>query len=87
MGWVGGGVDPPPQPWPGCRQTALQPTENPRWSEMKNSGLNKSRFIVGLVLVGVAALMFLFGRGEYSTAGAIGIGMLGLISVAVSRRR
>lgn len=54
---------------------------------MKNSGLNKSRFIVGLVLVGVAVLMFLFGKGEYSTAGAIGIGVLGLISVAVSRRK
>ena len=54
---------------------------------MKNSGLNKSRFIVGLALVGVAVLMFLFGKGEYSTAGAIGISVLGLISVAVSRRK
>jgi hypothetical protein len=53
---------------------------------MQSSGLNKSRFIVGLVLVGVAVLMFLFGKGGYSTTGAIGIGVLGLLSVAVSRR-
>jgi len=40
-----------------------------------------------LVLVGVAVLMFLFGKGEYSTAGAVALGVLGLASIAVSRRR
>jgi O-antigen ligase len=54
---------------------------------MKFSQLNKSRFIVGIVLVVIAALMFLFARGSYSTAGAIGIGVLGLVSIAISRRK
>jgi hypothetical protein len=54
---------------------------------MKSSRLNKSRFIVGLILVVVAVLMFLFTKGDYSTSGAIAIGVLGLISIAISRRR
>jgi len=54
---------------------------------MRSSQLNKSRFIVGIVLVVIAVLMFLFAKGDYSTAGAIGIGVLGLISIAISRRR
>jgi cell division protein FtsW (lipid II flippase) len=58
-----------------------------RRSEMKSSQLSRSRFIVGIVLVVIAVLMFLFAQGDYSTAGAIGIGVLGLISIAISRRR
>jgi hypothetical protein len=54
---------------------------------MKSSQLNKSRFIVGIVLVVVAILMFLFARGSYSTIGAVGIGVLGLLSIAISRRK
>ena len=54
---------------------------------MKGSQLNKSRFVVGIVLVVIAVLVFLFGRGDYSTAGVIGIGVLGLVSIAISRRR
>ncbi len=54
---------------------------------MKFSQLNKSRFIVGIVLVVIAAMMFLFARGRYSTVGAIGIGVLGLLSIAISRRK
>ncbi len=54
---------------------------------MKGSQLNKSRFIVGIVLVVVAVLMFVFAKGDYSTAGAVGIGVLGLISIAISRKR
>ena len=54
---------------------------------MKRSQLDKSRFIVGIVLVVIAVLIFLFAKGNYSTAGAIGIGVLGLISIAISRRR
>jgi len=54
---------------------------------MKSSQLNKSRLIVGLVLVAIAALMFLFTKGDYSTSGAIGLGALGLASIAISRRR
>lgn len=54
---------------------------------MKPSQLNKSRFIIGLILVLIAVLMFLFAKGQYSTAGAIGIGLLGLISIAISRKK
>ena len=54
---------------------------------MKNSQLNQSRFIVGLILVAIAALMFLFTKGDYSTAGATGLGVLGLVSIAISRRK
>ena len=54
---------------------------------MKESQLNKSRFIVGIVLVIIAAVMFLFAKGDYPTAGAIAIGVLGLISIAISRRK
>ena len=52
---------------------------------MKGSQLNKSRFIVGIVVVNIAALMFLL--GDYSTAGVIAIFLLGLTSIAISRRR
>jgi hypothetical protein len=54
---------------------------------MKRSQLGKSRFIVGIVLVVIAVLIFLFAKEDYSTAGAIGIGVLGLISIAISRKR
>jgi len=55
---------------------------NSRRSEMKFSQLNKSRFIIGIVLVVVAVPMFLFARGRYSTVGAVG-----LVSIAISRRK
>ena len=54
---------------------------------MKSSQLNKSRFIVGIVLVVIAAMMFLFTKGGYSTAGVVAIGVLGLTSIAISRRK
>ena len=54
---------------------------------MKSSQLNKSRFIVGLILVVTAVLILLFTKGDYSTAGAIALGVLGLVSIAISRRR
>jgi len=54
---------------------------------MRGSQLNKSRFIVGLVLVVIAVLMFLFARGDYATAGVIAFLLLGLTSIAISRRR
>ena len=49
--------------------------------------VNRSRFIVGIVLVVIAVLMFLFLKRNYSTAGAIVIGVLGLISIAISRKK
>jgi hypothetical protein len=51
------------------------------------SNLHRSRLIVGLLLIGVAALLFVFGAGNFSTAGIIAIGVVGLISVAISRRK
>ncbi len=41
------------------------------------SSLQRSRLIVGLLLIVVAALLFVFGAGNFSTAGVIAIGMLG----------
>ena len=52
---------------------------------MDDSKLNKSRFIVGIIVVIIAILMFLF--GDYSTAGVIVIFILGLISIAISRKK
>lgn len=54
---------------------------------MKSFQLNKSQFIVGIILIVIAVLMFLFTRGDYSSTGAIAIGMFGLVSIAVSRRK
>jgi uncharacterized membrane protein len=58
----------------------------PRRCTMPSPTLNRSRFIAGLVLVIVAVLLYVFARGEFSTAGAIAIGTLGLVSIAVSRK-
>lgn len=49
--------------------------------------LNKSRFIVGILLVVIAVAMFLFFKESIATAGAIAIGILGLVSIAISRRK
>ena len=54
---------------------------------MKRSPLNKSRLIVGLILLVIAVLILLFNQGGYSTAGAVGLGVLGLVSIAISRRK
>jgi hypothetical protein len=48
------------------------------------SPLNRSRFIVGIALVAVAVLVFLL--ADYAAAGANAIGVLGLVSIAISRR-
>lgn len=53
---------------------------------MKTWKWNKSRLIVGLILVTGAVLMVVLLEGDGSTAGAAGIGVLGLISIATSRR-
>jgi hypothetical protein len=46
-----------------------------------------SRFIVGLILVVAAALLFFLGKDVYATSGAIALGVLGLVSIAISRRK
>ena len=51
------------------------------------SNLQRSRLIVGLVLIAVAVLLWVFGAGNFSTAGIIAIGVVGLISIAISRRK
>ena len=54
---------------------------------MKSPQLNRSRFIVGIILIVIAVLIFLFVKGDYSTTGAIGIGILGLVSIAISMKQ
>jgi hypothetical protein len=54
---------------------------------MNSHRLSQSRFLVGVILVIVAAAILLFTEGDYSTAGAIAIGVRGLISIAISRRQ
>ena len=49
--------------------------------------MERSRFIVGLILIAVAVLIFLFTEEGYSTSGAIVFLVLGLTMVAISRRR
>jgi len=51
------------------------------------SALHQSRLIVGLLLVMVAILLWISGAAHYSTAGVVAIGVLGLISIAISRRK
>jgi hypothetical protein len=50
-------------------------------------GLSRSRFIVGAILIVMAVVMLVFLRGRVSTAGAIAILILGLASVAISKRQ
>jgi hypothetical protein len=49
--------------------------------------MRTSRLIVGLILVAAAILLFIFGGGTYATAGAVALGVLGLVAVAISRRK
>ncbi len=48
--------------------------------------MKTSRLIVGLILIAAAALLFFLGRGIYATSGAIALGVLGLVSLAISRK-
>jgi hypothetical protein len=54
---------------------------------MRRSQLGRSRFIVGLVLVATAVLLLLLGEGGIYTGGAIALGIVGLVSIAISRRK
>jgi hypothetical protein len=54
---------------------------------MESTALNRSRLLVGLILILVAAMIFVLGDSSFSTAGAIALGVLGLVSVALSRRQ
>ncbi len=48
--------------------------------------MRMSRLIVGIALLHAAGLLFIFGEGEYSTAGVVAIAILGIISIPISRR-
>ena len=48
--------------------------------------MKTSRFIIGLSLVIAAALLLLLGKGAFATSGAIVLGVLGLVSLAISRK-
>ena len=48
--------------------------------------MKTTRFIVGLILVAAAALLFLWGQGAYATSGAVALGVLGLVSLAILRK-
>ncbi|MCB0256062.1 MAG: hypothetical protein H6649_07225 [Caldilineae bacterium] len=48
--------------------------------------MQSSRLIAGLILVAVAALMFLLDNGGITVAGAVAMAILGIVMVAISRR-
>jgi len=48
--------------------------------------MRTSRLIVGLALIAVAVLLLIFGEGNYSTAGIIVFLIVGLTTIAISRR-
>ena len=57
------------------------------YPQARRTDMHRSRLIVGLILIAAAALMFVFGKGSYSTAGVIALLVLGLASIAISRRK
>jgi hypothetical protein len=53
---------------------------------MNGTALNRSRLIVGIILIIIAGLMFVVGGNRFATAGAVALGVLGLISIAIARK-
>jgi hypothetical protein len=53
---------------------------------MQHTRLNQSRLVVGVALVVIAVVLFVFARGDTATAGIVALGILGLTSIAISRR-
>jgi hypothetical protein len=49
--------------------------------------MSTSRLIVGPILIVAALLLLLLGEGTYATSGAVALGVLGLVAVAISRRK
>jgi hypothetical protein len=47
----------------------------------------RSRLIVGLVLIIAAALLLIFGRGTASSVAVVAIAVLGVVLIAISRRK
>jgi hypothetical protein len=57
------------------------------YSQVRRTAMQKSRFIVGFILITAAALLFAFAKGSYSTTGVMALGILGLVTIAISRRK
>jgi hypothetical protein len=53
---------------------------------MRTVNLSTSRLIAGIILVVIAALLFVFGQGNVAVAGVVALAVLGLISIATARR-
>jgi ABC-type phosphate transport system permease subunit len=49
--------------------------------------MKTSQLVVGLMLLVVAVLLLLLGEGNSATAGAVALGVLGLVTIAISRRK
>lgn len=49
--------------------------------------MKTSQLVVGLILMAAAVLLLLLGEGDSATAGAVALGVLGLIAIAISRRK
>jgi hypothetical protein len=49
--------------------------------------MKRSQLVVGLMLIAVAVLLLLLGEGDSATAGAVAFGVLGLVTIAISRRK
>ena len=53
---------------------------------MERPRLSRSRQVVGLILAVGAALLLIWGDGWITSAGAVGLGVLGLASIASGAR-
>lgn len=54
---------------------------------MEHTELNRSRLIVGIAMIAFAVFILVFAKGDYSIAGAVAFAVIGLVSIAISRRR
>jgi len=62
------------------------PTQDEEDGIMQHTRLNQSRLVVGVALIVIAAALFVFAGGSISPAGVVALGVLGLTSIAISRR-
>jgi len=53
---------------------------------MERVDLRSFRFVVGILLIIVGLVLLLVSEGRNSTAGAVAFFVLGLMSIAISRR-
>jgi hypothetical protein len=69
-------------------ETEMRHSQNKdKWRPgMKWFTMCSSRCVVGTFLAVIAITMFLFLQNAYSAAGAVAIGVLGLVTIAISKR-